>query len=186
MQIMSSLLRLQGAKIQDSKIQLMFQDSQHRIRSMAIIHEKLYESKDFSNINFAQYIQNIASHLLRTYREASDTIKIKTEVQNVLLDLNTAIPFGLIINELLSNSLKHAFPKGKKGDIIVKLSRNKQSQITLIVSDNGIGLKKDWDLKNPSTLGLQLVSDLAKQIDGTIELDRKGGTTFSITFESKG
>jgi len=182
MQIVISLLRLQSRKVEDKDMQEMFRECQNRIRTMALIHEKLYQSKDFARINFAQYIDRLTVHVFQSYSVDSNLIAMKTDLEEVFLDLNRAIPCGLIINELLSNSIKHAFPQGKKGEIHIKLHSDKKGVITLVVSDNGIGFPKDIDFRKAQSLGLQMVNDLTKQINGTIELDRKGGTAFKVVF----
>ena len=182
MQIISSLLRLQARSIGDSSLCDMFKESQNRIRSMALIHEKLYQTEDFTRINFAEYIRSLIVHLFHTYQINPNIVRMKTEMEEVFLDINRAIPCGLIINELVSNSLKYAFPDNKKGDVCIKLSSNRQKKTKLIVSDSGIGLHKSVNLLEPETLGLQLVSDLIKQIEGTVRLERAKGTAFHISF----
>jgi len=182
MQIVSSLLRLQSAKVEDKKTQEILKGCQNRIRTMALIHEKLYQSKDLAKINFAQYIDGLAVHVFQSYGVDSNLVAVKTDLEEVLLDLNRAIPCGLIINELLSNSIKHAFPEGKKGEICINLHSDKKGMITLVVSDNGIGLPDDIDFRKAQSLGLQMVNDLTRQIGGTIKLDRKAGTAFTIKF----
>jgi len=149
---------------------------------MALIHEKLYQSKDFARINYAQYIDGLTVHVFQSYSIDSNIVNLKTDLEEIFLDLNRAIPCGLIVQELLSNSIKHAFPQGKKGEIRIKLHSDKKGVITLVVSDNGIGFPKDIDFQKAQSLGLQMVNDLTKQISGTIELDRKGGTTFKVVF----
>ena len=182
MQIMSSLLRLQIASIPDEETKAMCMESQTRIRSMALIHEKLYKSQDFSSINFAEYIKDLAAHLFHSYNIRPGVIKLTMDIEDVFMDINTAIPCGLLFNELFSNSLKHAFPAAGKGQIDIGLNRGKQGKCNLIIKDDGIGFPESYDFENPATLGLQLVSDLVKQIDGSIQLDRKAGTTFRVTF----
>lgn len=182
MQIISSLLRLQARLVKDSKMVEMFKESQNRIRSMALIHEKLYQTEDLSRINFAEYIRSLTVHLFHTYRVNPNVVKMNTEVEDVYLNINKAIPCGLVINELVSNALKHAFPNGKRGEIRIKLYSNRQNRTKLIVSDDGIGLPGSLNILEPETLGLQLVNDLVKQIEGTIKLDRTEGTTFYISF----
>jgi two-component sensor histidine kinase len=182
MQIISSLLRLQSRLIRDDKLIEMFMESQNRIRSMALIHEKLYQTEDFTKINFAEYIRSLTVHLFHTYRVNPNIIRMNTDVRKVFLDINKAIPCGLIINELVSNSLKHAFPDNIKGDICIRLSTDKQKKTKLTVSDDGIGMPKSVNLREPETLGLQLVSDLANQIEGKISLDRNKGTAYHISF----
>ncbi len=182
MQIISSLLRLQSRTVKDAEVIEKFKESQNRIRSMALIHEKLYQTEDLTRINFAQYVRSLTVHLFHTYRVNPNIIKMITEVKDVFLDINKAIPCGLILNELVSNSLKHAFPNNKTGEICVKLFVSKQKKNRLIVSDNGIGLPSTVDFREPETLGLQLVNDLVRQIDGTLRLEQTSGTVVNITF----
>jgi len=182
MQIISSLLRLQQGRIQDKKGLEIFQESQNQIRSMALIHEKLYQSKDFANIDFGIYIESFSRHLYVAYQIDTERIKLTIAAQKVLLDVNQAIPCGLILNELVSNSLKHAFPGNQKGEVKVTLSESPSKQITLSVSDNGIGIKPGVNFNNPDTLGIQLVRDLSNQIQATLSLDRKSGAKVKIVF----
>ena len=190
MQIISSLLRLQSSSIKNSKMQEIFKISQDRIKSMALIHEKLYQSKDLARIDFSEYIKSLTDNLLSAYRSKINPTDIKLEMVEIYVDINKAIPLGLIINELVSNSLKHAFSdwnvgsKGSKpkGKISLGFYSDGNGQLSLVVSDNGKGLPLDLDLENIDSLGLQLVNDLVRQLDGSIELKRKNGTTFKITF----
>lgn len=149
---------------------------------MALIHEKLYKTDDLSRINFAEYIRSLTVHLFHTYRVNPNIVKMNAEVEEVYLSINKAIPCGLVINELVSNALKHAFPDSKKGEIQIKLYSNRQNRTKLVVSDDGIGLPENLNIQEPETLGLQLVNDLVKQIEGTVKLDRTKGTTFYISF----
>jgi len=182
MQIMSSLLKLQFARTKSKKLQEMLKTSQNRIHSMALIHEKLYQSKDFARIDFAYYIRSLAVHLFHSYRVNTNIVRLETDVRDVHLDINRAIPCGLIVNELVSNSLKHAFLGGREGEISIKFYSNKQGKITLVVSDNGVGFPEDIDFRSTESFGMQVVNDLVEQLGGTIELDRKGGTTFKVVF----
>ncbi len=182
LQVISSLLNLQSQYIRDKQALEIFKETQNRVKSMALIHEKLYQSKDLSRIDSAEYIRALADKLFRSYRVNPDAIKLKSKVDNVPLDVNTAIPCGLIINELVSNSLQHAFPKHRKGEIRIELRSDNDKKITLIVGDNGVGLPKDLDFRNTKSLGLQLVITLVEQLEGTIELDRSSGTEFKIKF----
>ncbi len=178
LQIISSLLNLQSKYIKDDQALEMFKESRNRIRSMTLIHEKLYRSKDLANIDVAEYIQNLSSNLFRSY--SAGRVNLRTQVDDILLGVDTAIPCGLIINELVSNSLKHAFPE-KQGEILVNLHRD-NGKFTLIVRDNGVGFPEHVDFRNTDSLGLQLVCTLTDQLDGDIELNRTGGTEFKITF----
>ena len=183
MQIISSLLRLQSRAIGDDTLRDMFKESQNRIRSMALIHEKLYQTEDFARINFAEYIRSLTVHLFHTYRVDPNIVRMNAEVKKVYLDINKAIPCGLIVSELVSNSLKHAFPSNRKGEVCIKLSSTKQKKTKLLVGDTGVGLPKSVSLKEPQTLGFQLVRDLVEQIEGTIRLERGvEGTVFHISF----
>jgi len=182
MQIVISLLRLQSAKAEDKKTQEIFRECQNRIRTMALIHDKLYQSKDLAKINYAKYIDGLVVHVIHSYGVDSNIIALETDLEEVFLDLNRAIPCGLIVQELLSNSVKHAFPQGKKGEICVGLHSDKKGVINFVVSDNGIGFPEEIDFRKAQTLGLQMVNDLTRQINGTIELNRKGGTAFKIKF----
>ena len=148
---------------------------------MAIIHQKLYESNNLTHIKFDEYIKNIVTDLFYSYNIHQDQVKQTLDVEDVKLNMETAIPTGLIINELVSNSLKHAFPDGKKGEIQVSLKKY-ENKFELIISDNGIGLPECIDFKNITSLGLQLVNNLVLQIDGKITLDKSQGTKFKIIF----
>jgi len=182
MQIISSLLRLQSRNVKDETALDMFKVSQNRIRSMAFIHEALYQSEDLAMIDFSIYIKKLITHLFSVYSTETKLPNLRLNVKDVYLDINRAIPCGLIINELVSNSLKHAFPDSRKGEITVEMRSDKKGKYTLIVKDTGIGMPKELNIHKTETLGMQLVNDLAEQIDGTIELNRIGGTTFSIMF----
>jgi two-component sensor histidine kinase len=182
LQVISSLLYLGSKNIEGREALEMFQESQHRVRSMALVHERLYQSKDLTRVEFAEYIRGMANYLLRSYRVNSNIIQLKINVDNVSLGLDTAIPCGLMINELVSNSLKHAFTDGKEGEIRIELHSDSEGECTLMVSDDGVGLPKDLDFRETESLGLQLVNTLVDQLEGTIELNRSDGTTFEITF----
>jgi two-component sensor histidine kinase/sensor domain CHASE-containing protein len=183
LQIISSLLNLQSKRINDKEIIEMLKDSQNRIKSMALIHEKLYNSKDLIGIDFGEYLRDLVANLFRSYSIDPNQIKLNMEINNISLGLDTAIPCGLIINELVSNSFKYAFPDGRKGEISVNIIPTNNGQFILTVRDNGFGFPEDLDIKRSKTLGLQLVYSLVEQLEGTIELDRSTGTDFKITFK---
>ncbi|GAB4545113.1 MAG: hypothetical protein Kow0063_39040 [Anaerolineae bacterium] len=197
LQIVSSLLNLQSNHIDDPQVLRVLCDSRHRIRSMALIHEKLYKSYDLARVDFADYIRDLAAYLFRSYGDLARTIALKVETENVFLGIDSAVPCGLILNELLSNSLKHAFPVGQlppgqrtsdgdQKEIRVELRTGIDHRLSLIVSDNGVGLPPDLDFRDTPSLGLQLVNTLVRQLDGTFELDRQGrGTTFRIDFGAR-
>jgi PAS domain S-box-containing protein len=180
--VISSLLNLQSQYIKDEEALGIFKESQSRARSMAIIHERLYQSTDLKRIDFGEYIQTLAMELFRTYQGDPGLIKMKINVENLEIDINTTVPLGLIVNELVSNCLKHAFPDGKKGDININFHKINDEYV-LKVCDTGVGFPEDLDFKKTESLGLQLVTNLTGQIDGKIELDRSHGTEFTIKFK---
>jgi len=182
LQVISSLLNLQSRYIKDKQALEMCRESQNRIKSMAFVHEKLYQSKDVARIDLTGYIRELATNLCRLYGVNSNAVAVKINIEDISLGVDLAVPLGLIINELISNSLKYAFPKGKKGEIRIDLRSDNDRKFTLTVSDNGVGFPKDLDFRNTKSLGLQLVCTLINQIYGTIELDRSRGTEFEITF----
>jgi PAS domain S-box-containing protein len=181
LQVISSLLYLQSKNIKDKQTIKMFRDSESRVRSMSLVHERLYQSQDLARVDFAEYMRSLANHLFRSYGINTNVIQLKINSDDVFLGVDTAIPCGLIINELVSNSLKHAFPDGREGEVCIEL-RADDGQLTLMVSDNGVGFPQDLDFRDTGSLGLQLVNTLVEQIEGTIELDRSSGTAFRIAF----
>lgn len=181
LQVISSLLRLQAAYIKDEQALDVFQDSQNRVRAMAMIHENLYHSHDLAKINFSEYLQNLTNNLIRSYR-LNQNIKIKLNLEKVFLRIDTAIPCGLIINELVSNSMKHAFVEQNIGEIYIEFSTLEPGKYSLNVSDNGKGFAKDIESCKNHSLGLQLVWNLVEQLEGTIAFKNKLGTIFNITF----
>jgi PAS domain S-box-containing protein len=186
MQVITSLLNLQSRTIGDEKAFAVFQDSQNRVKSMALIHETLYQSKDLSRINFAEYLQKLVAHVSRSYRLRPEAVKINVSVDDVSLPIDTAVPCGLIINELASNSLKYAFPADSSGSINITFERA-DAHYVLCVSDTGIGLPAGFDPEKGKSLGLKLVRMLTAQLSGEIECRNGVGTTFKIKFpEEKG
>jgi len=180
LQIISSLLHLQSGYIEDERTLQMFKESQSRIQSMALIHEKLYQSEDLARVDFSEYMDSLVSFLTRSY--GSGGVGVSLDVAPVFLSLDTSIPCGLIVSELVSNSFKYAFPEGHSGDIYVRLKPIDDEHYELCVGDTGIGFPEDVDFRETESLGLQLVTTLANQLDGEIELDRKKGTEFRIRF----
>jgi two-component sensor histidine kinase len=190
LQIISSLLNLQMNMIQEKKIIEILRSSQNRVKSMALIHEILYDSKDFVRVDFSNYIRTLVSHLFFVYGSDSNAIELHIHTDAIALELNKAIPCGLIISELVSNSLKHAFQDKKKISVekkklIIELSYNKKIHYVLVVGDNGSGIPENINLRDCDSLGLKLVFDLTEQLEGKIELDRSGGTKFIISFPAK-
>jgi PAS domain S-box-containing protein len=184
LQVISSLLNLQAQYLKNKQDLAMFNESKDRVRSMALIHEKLYQSQNLARIDFAGYIRDLIYRLFRSYEADSGKIDLKMDVKDVSLGVDIAVPCGLIVNELISNCLKHAFPDGKKGEIRVGLQSINMNEVELKVSDNGVGLPDDFDFRESKSLGMQLVNILAEdQLGGMIELNRTEGTEFKIKFK---
>lgn len=182
LQIVSSLLQMQSRRAKEEQASLVLQDSQNRIASIALVHEKLYRSENLAKINFSQYIPDLTIHLFDSYNVSSDTVTLDFKVDEIFLEIETAIPCGLIINELISNALKYAFPKHRKGKISIEFHANPEGTLTLIVRDNGIGIPAELNLETPTSLGLTLIQGLVEQLEGMLECDRHQGTEFRITF----
>jgi two-component sensor histidine kinase len=181
MQIISSLLNLQIQFEDLDETISVLKESQGRIKSMAIIHEKLYQSSSLTNINFKEYIEKLMLDIYYSYGILNGSIESVLEIQNINLNIDTAIPLGLIINELVTNSIKYAFPE-HIGKINIKLVSN-HDQLELTIADNGTGISEELVLESSKTLGLQLVNSLIKQLDGKLEVDTSNGTKFKIIFQ---
>lgn len=209
LQVVSSLLNLQAEKFKDKDVIEAFRESENRVASMSIIHEELYKSESAASIDFAAYLKKLTAELLHSYRVGNENIQLFLDVDSILLGIDTAIPLGIIVNELFSNSLKYAFPKGTGGKIKIVLHKELEAKVsessnaaanrgadltgsglyptfTLVYSDNGVLFPENVDFKNPKTLGLQLVNALVDQLDGTIELEKGNETKFTIRFDDKG
>ena len=198
LQVISSLLDLQAEQfknredIKDSEVLAAFRESQDRVISMALIHEELYKGGGFETLNFSPYIQELAENLFETYRVGNRDINLNMDFEdNIFFDMDTAVPLGIIVNELVSNSLKHAFPGRDEGEIRIKLCREESKELesedckitsfALTVSDNGVGIP-EIDIEDLDSLGMQLVTTLVDQLDGGLELNRGNGTEFVIRF----
>ncbi|MCK9151606.1 histidine kinase dimerization/phosphoacceptor domain -containing protein [Methanobacterium alcaliphilum] len=183
MQIVSSLLGLQEDSIASIEGKKALKETQTRVKSMAMIHEKLYESQDFSKVNVAEYIKSLTEDIMGTFRADTRNISLDLDLKEYFIKLESAIPLALIINELFTNTLKHAFSDGRDGLIRISIGEE-NGKITLIISDNGVGFPKNIDLKNTDTLGLQLVNSLVRQLEATLEFDGNYGTKFTIIFDA--
>jgi PAS domain S-box-containing protein len=180
--VISSLLYLQSQKTQNKQVLDALKESQLRIKSMVLVHEKLYQSKDLSSINYSEYIETLAGTLFRSYETERRKISLELDVNEIYLDTDIASNLGLIINELISNSIKHAFPGNREGIITISLKLIENGKYILIVKDNGVGVPSGFDVFNTDSLGLKLVSTLVEQINGTLEFDRTDGACFKIKF----
>lgn len=185
LQVVSSLLKLQASYVTDQNTVDVLLDSQNRVRSMALVHQKLYQSKDFSEIDFKEYINQLSEQLFNVFKQKSNSIIIDVTSNDARLSIDLAIPCGLIVNELVSNSLKYAFPDNKNGRINIAVNKTNNGRYEIIVKDNGIGFPGGINFKDTSTLGLQLVNTLVGQIDGEIEMDSSQGTTFRVSFVNR-
>jgi PAS domain S-box-containing protein len=185
LQLISSLLALQAGQLKDRTAAEAFRESQNRVRAMALVHENLYRSGDLASIRLAGHFESLCAYLFRSYNVDPTRIALDLRVAEVSLDLDRSIRLGLLVNELVSNVLKHAFPGGRSGRVLVQLNRASEGGYLFVVSDNGVSLPPHLAPGHSDTLGLQLVADLTEQLGGTLVLDRAGGTTFSIRFEDK-
>ncbi len=182
MQIISSILRMQSRNIEDPKLKDILQESQNRIHTMALIHENLYNHESLANIKFSNYIKSLTGNIARTYSNQQANVKFNYQMDDAYLPIDTAIPCGLIINELISNSFKYAFNPGSNGIISILFKELAKNKYQLIVSDNGNGIPSDVDITKTKSLGMKILHKLVQQIDGTLQNDFSNGTKFTITF----
>jgi two-component sensor histidine kinase len=175
LQVVSSLLNLEAARISDPAVSEMLKTTQNRVRSMALIHQTLYQSKDFAQVDFHEFLQSFVPTLVQSYGIHPEEISLEFHVCEVRLPIDAAIPCGLIVNELISNALKHAFPGDRGGRIQVSFAQEASQEAVLTVQDNGVGLPPDFSFERSETLGVQLVSMLAGQLGGKVRAERAGG-----------
>jgi len=181
LQVISSMLDLQTDYVKDSGVLKLFVEAQKRVKSMALVHERMYQSEVLTDLDFTQYIENLGNYIFKIYGVNTKRISMKIDINEANIDFNRAIQLGLIVNELISNSLKHAFPDNLAGQVNVKLD-SEDEYFILTTSDNGIGLPKKFRLRQTKSLGLQLVQALTNQLKGSIKIDRRKGTRFRIKF----
>jgi len=184
LQIIASLLNLQSRYIKDESTLAAIRESQNRVKAMALVHEKLYRSEDIAKISLQDYIRFLGTGLFQFYDAKSRGIRFTLEVHDVNVDIDSAIPIGLILNELISNSLKYAFPDGRKGEVAISVKKEEHT-ITILFRDNGIGIPAEMDWRDTPSLGLRLVNTLVDQMNGTVELDRTSGTLFTMVLHEK-
>ena len=184
LQVISSLLNLQASMTEDAATKAMLEESRHRVRSMALIHESLYRARNLASIDFADYLRALTREILHTFGRSD--IACNLELASVGLSVDKAIPSGLIVNELLTNALKHAFPHGRSGSIGLRLQAEESGQVRIVVHDDGAGFPRGFDLAAATTMGLTIVRTLVEQIRGTISLESKHGTTLTIAFDREG
>ena len=184
LQVISSIFSLQSQSLEDEKALAILEESQNRISSMALIHEKLYQSANLANIDFAEYIRDLIYHLLASYNVNPDWVQTEMEIQSIQLNLDSAIPCGLLINELVSNSLKHGFPNQRRGTIHIFLGFIDEAEetIALKVQDDGVGLPEGFNPRKTTSLGVSLITSLTQQLRGTLNFQNNPGASFEITF----
>ena len=185
LQIISSLLNLQAKKAQNPETLGFLQDAQNRVRSMALLHETLYQSDNLAKVSFPKYVKSICAHLARSFGSGMEGIRLRQHIADVALDMDQAIPAGLIISELVANAFKHAFPSKSDGEIFVELLATDKQQLVLRVSDNGTGIPAEMHLQSHETLGLTLVRNLSRQLDGQLSVAGEQGTVFEIVFPAQ-
>ena len=184
LQLMLSLMSIQRSHITNAQAATVFDETQSRIRSIALVHEKLYLSKGFSDINFSEYLSDLAHSVFKSFVPKGRELTLKVDVEDVRLDIERSVTCGLIINEILSNVFKYAFPDHRKGDVTLSFHRAGAGDLEFIVRDNGIGLPPGLDLRATKTLGMKRIFNLVeKQLNGTITVDRTSGTLFKIRFQ---
>jgi two-component sensor histidine kinase len=183
MAVIAGLLALQAETLDNEQARTALEESQRRVLSMAMIHEYLYATENLDRVNFGKYVHQLANELLASYSIVSNSVDLAVEAEEIDLPVDRAIPCALILNELLSNALKYAFPAGRRGEIKVQFGRLQSGELSLSCQDDGIGISDSFDWRNPHSLGLRIVSILTKQINGELVLeDRAGGTGFELRF----
>ena len=183
LQIITSLLKLQASSVEDNATLELFELSLHRINSMALVHDLLYRSEDFSKINFGMYLEMLAAPIVESMKSPATDIDLKIEANDISLNLNTSIPLGLVINEIITNSMKHAFENRERGEIYLKIWQESDDSYILGIGDDGIGFAEDIDIEKAESLGLQLITSLAEQLMGeAVRLQENPGSHYYIHF----
>lgn len=183
--VVSNLLEFQSDYTDNSQVLSILEESQNRVQSMALIHEKLYRSTGLDKIDFGEYLEALVDNLFESYNITENRISLETNVDSIFLNIETANPCGLIVNELISNAFKHAFPNCREGKIWLNLSQSSEGKITLVIKDNGVGIPEELDITKLDSLGMELISTLTQQIKGKLEMKQDNGTTFILTFSER-
>ena len=185
LQVIASLLRLQAGYLSDPQARAMFEESQNRVHSISLVHEMLYRAGDLARVDFGDYLRTLTSHMADGWSSSGRLVQVSVEAAGVHLPVDTAIPCGLIVNELITNAFKHAFPGGRSGSIRVRAVHQPRGRLAVVVQDDGIGMPEDLNLTRAGSLGLDLVNTLIRQLRATVEIRRSGGTTFEIQFQAR-
>jgi two-component sensor histidine kinase len=183
LQVISGLLDLQSYHITDERSREIYKESQNRVITMALIHEELYQARDLAQVDYGTYIRNLANNLFASYAVDPGKVNLNIRTEEVQMVVDTAIPCGLIINELITNSFKHAFPDGQKGEVTIIFRQRDEGRYHLEIGDDGVGMPEDLDIGKTSSLGLQLVTLLVKQLSGEMRIECDKGTRFVIDFD---
>ncbi|MHB0961036.1 MAG: histidine kinase dimerization/phosphoacceptor domain -containing protein [Pirellulaceae bacterium] len=183
LQVISSLVALQAERLPEAAMRPVFQDVAHRVRSMALVHERLYQSSDLARVEFAEYARSLLTYLWRAHTATASGIRLVLDLEPISISINAAVPCGLILNELVSNALKHAFRGRTEGKVAVSLRGTPEGRVCLRVRDNGVGLPAEFDWQQADSLGLRLIQLLAGQLHATVETTRDGGTAFAVVFD---
>jgi two-component sensor histidine kinase len=181
--VVSSLLAIQSKYVKDPDALAMFKESQNRVKSIATVHQKLYQAQDLARIDCAEYLTQLGTSIFRSYGVSTDDVALAVSVEDVQLGIDTVIPCGLIVNELITNSLKHAFPNERHGRVHVELAARGDGAFCLAVGDDGVGMATPHNVAEAESLGLQIVATLTEQLDGRLDVHSNGGTEFRITFK---
>jgi two-component sensor histidine kinase len=184
LQVISSLINMQVRQVTDAPTRDALEECKTRVEAIALIHEKLYQSTDYARIPFSEYARTLVMSIFQTMGVSQDSITMHIDIDTLSLTVDKAIPCGLILNELITNALKHAFPEGRGGSIQVTLRIAPSGEVTLLVADDGVGLHAAFEVTSRKSLGMDLVSTLVEQLDGRLEIIRQGGTMFSVTFST--
>jgi len=182
LQVVSSLLNIQMRRLADGAARDALYNCQTRVQAIALIHEKLYQSADYSRVPFANYVRSLAANIFRATDASPATVSLEVVIEDITLTVDKAIPCGLIVNELVMNALKHAFPEQRQGNIRIEMARAGAGLVKMIVRDDGVGLPGGLDFRRSDSLGLQLVCTLAEQLEATINVQSQRGTSFDLTF----
>ncbi len=185
MQVMSSLLSLQSRAASNPETSRILEEDQNRIQCMALLHEILYQSEDLATVDFAKYVRRMVDHLFRSYGVDNHRIRLRAELDSIGLELDDALPCALLISEVISNSLKHGFPDGRAGEVAILWQRQQATTVSLVLSDNGVGLPRSVDWTTTRSLGLRLVRALAEQLRATLDIRSQAGTQVRLMFQAK-
>lgn len=183
LQIITSLLNLQTSYIKDREDKALFKQSQNRINSMSMIHEMLYNSDNLANVEYSRYVHQLATNLISSFKGEVNNIELSLDIPKIFLNLDTAIPLGLLINEIITNSLKYGIPQHSSGTIHIKIEEHSDTDFTLYIGDNGVGFSKEINSKTSNSLGLSLIDSLTSQLKGSLEKLKGKGTNYKINFK---